>query len=112
MIAGVGGNPMDLGMIKKYHDFAPRIGVAYRISNKDVIRAGFGISYEPFADNTYAYNFPVKQNNAFDSLSGYGPAILPNGNPATFAQGFPAPIRNDARPKAGRSARPVPAAAR
>ncbi|MGH9583766.1 MAG: TonB-dependent receptor domain-containing protein, partial [Bryobacteraceae bacterium] len=47
VIAGVGGNPMDLGMIKKYHDFAPRIGVAYRISNKDVIRAGFGISYEP-----------------------------------------------------------------
>ncbi len=91
VIAGVGLNPPDLGMQKRYRDFAPRLGLAYRISDKDVIRAGFGISYEPFADNTYAYNFPVKQNNAFNSLSSYGPALLPNGAPATLAQGFPAP---------------------
>ncbi|HEY1214304.1 MAG TPA: TonB-dependent receptor, partial [Bryobacteraceae bacterium] len=92
VIAGVGGNPMDLGIQKRYKDFAPRIGVAYRASSKDVIRAGFGISYEPFADNTYAYNYPVKQNNAFNNLSSFGPAILPNGAPATYEQGFPAPI--------------------
>jgi hypothetical protein len=92
IIAGVGGNPMDLGIQKRYKDFAPRIGVAYRASSKDVIRAGFGISYEPFADNTYAYNYPVKQNNAFNNLSSFGPAILPNGTAATYEQGFPAPI--------------------
>jgi hypothetical protein len=91
VIAGVGGNPSNLDLNQKYRDFAPRLGIAYRISDKDVIRAGFGISYEPFADNTYAYNFPVKQNNAFNNLSSFGPAILPNGNPATYEQGFPAP---------------------
>lgn len=92
VVAGVGNNPLNLGMQKNYKDFAPRIGVAYRLTSKDVIRAGYGISYEPFEDNTYAYNFPVKQNNAFDSLSGYGPAILPDGTPSTFEKGFPAPL--------------------
>lgn len=92
VVAGVGGNPMNLGMMKKWHDFAPRIGIAYRLSDHDVIRAGFGISYQPFEDNTYAYNFPVKQNNSFNSLGSYGPAILPDGTPATFAKGFPPPL--------------------
>lgn len=92
VVAGVGGNPLDLGMQYNYKDFAPRVGLAYQFTSKDVVRAGYGISYEPFADNTYAYDFPVKQNNAFNNLSGFGPAILPNGNPATFAQGFPAPL--------------------
>ncbi|MHB8502229.1 MAG: outer membrane beta-barrel protein [Candidatus Acidiferrales bacterium] len=92
VVAGVGGNPLDLGMQKNYKDFAPRIGVAYQFTSKDVVRAGYGISYEPFADNTYAYDFPVKQNNAFNNVSGFGPAVLPNGSPATFANGFPAPL--------------------
>jgi outer membrane receptor protein involved in Fe transport len=92
VIAGIGGNPSNLGMKKKYHDFAPRLGIVYRISQHDVIRAGFGISYQPFEDNTYAYNFPVKQNNSFNSLSSYGPAILPDGSPATFEKGFPPPL--------------------
>ncbi|PYU83921.1 MAG: TonB-dependent receptor [Acidobacteria bacterium] len=93
VVAGVGGNPLDLGMQKNYKDFAPRVGVAYQLTSKDVVRAGYGISYEPFADNTYAYDFPVKQNNAFNNNgSGFGPAILPNGTAATFANGFPAPL--------------------
>ena len=92
VIAGVGGNPLDLGIQQRYHDFAPRLGIAYRVTEKDVLRVGFGISYEPFADNTYAYNYPVKQNNAFNNLNSYGPAILPDGTPATYGKGFPAPI--------------------
>ncbi|HKW57850.1 MAG TPA: carboxypeptidase regulatory-like domain-containing protein [Candidatus Acidoferrum sp.] len=92
VVAGVGGNPLDLGMQRNYKDFAPRIGVAYQLTSKDVIRAGYGISYEPFVDNTYAYDFPVKQNNAFNNVSGFGPAILPSGTAANFAAGFPAPL--------------------
>ncbi len=92
VIAGIGGNASNLGMQQRYHDFAPRVGLAYRLTQRDVIRAGFGISYQPFEDNTYAYNFPVKQNNAFNSLSDFGPAILSGGTPATFAKGFPPPL--------------------
>jgi hypothetical protein len=93
VIAGVGGNPSDLGMVTRYKNFAPRLGLAYRLTEKTVIRAGFGISYTPFPDNTYAYNYPIRANNQFDpAVSTYGPATLPDGRVATFQTGFPAPI--------------------
>jgi hypothetical protein len=80
---------MDLGLDRHYKDFAPRLGIAYRLSEKTVIRTGFGISYAPFPDNTYAYNFPVKQNNAYEPNCSICPAVLPNGQIASFQAGFP-----------------------
>ena len=72
-------------------DFAPRLGIAYRLNEKTVLRSGFGISYSPFPDNTYAYNFPVKQNNAYSGNCSFCPAVLPNGQVAKLETGFPAP---------------------
>ncbi|MEO7142592.1 MAG: TonB-dependent receptor [Bryobacteraceae bacterium] len=93
VIAGVGGNPSNLGMVTRYNYFAPRLGAAYRLTEKTVLRAGFGISYTPFPDNTYAYNYPIRANNAFNpAVTTYGPAVLPNGDVASFQNGFPAPI--------------------
>ena len=98
---GRGGNPSDFGLKARYKNFAPRLGGAYRLNEKTVIRAGFGISYTPFPDNTYAYNYPIRANNQFDpAIATYGPAVLPNGQPATFQNGFPAPI-NPAIPANG-----------
>lgn len=91
-VAGYGNVPMNLGMRSYYKNFAPRMGVAYRLTEKDVFRAGYGISFLPFADNTYAYNFPVKQNNTFNALNAFTPAVLPDGRIASLANGFPAPI--------------------
>jgi len=64
------------------------------LTPKTVIRTGFGISYTPFPDNTWAYNFPVRSNNSYVALTGadaFGTAQLPNGVAPTFANGFPAP---------------------
>lgn len=91
-VAGYGNVPMNLGMSPNYRNFGPRLGLAYRLSEKDVFRMGFGMSFLPFADNTYAYNFPVKQNNTFNGLNSFSPAILPDGRIASMANGFPAPI--------------------
>jgi hypothetical protein len=92
VIAGVGNNPSDLGMVTRYKNFAPRTGVAYRITKSTVVRAGFGISYTPFPDNNYAYNYPIKQVNQFSPQSSqFSPAVLPNGQIATFQNGIPAP---------------------
>ena len=92
VIAGIGKNPKDLGMRTSFKNFAPRLGLAYRLAASTVIRGGFGVSYAPFPDNTYAYNFPVNQNNTFNPLvAGFGPALLPNGQVATFQAGFPPP---------------------
>jgi len=95
VIAGVGGNPSNLGMKTRYNYFAPRTGFAYRASDKTVVRGGFGISYMPFPDNTYAYNYPVRANNSYQPTgvaSTFTPAVLANGQTATFQAGFPAPV--------------------
>ncbi len=91
VLAGIGGNPMNLGMQKNWKYFAPRVGLAYRLNNATVIRTGFGVSYTPFPDNTYAYNFPVKQNNQYSlGANAYAPGVTPAGV-FSMASGFPAP---------------------
>ncbi len=95
VIAGVGGNPSNLGMQTRYRYFAPRTGLSYRISDDTVVRAGFGLSYTPFPDNTYAYNYPVRANNSYQpgGTSPFTPAVLGDGvTPAFFQNGFPAPV--------------------
>ncbi len=93
VIAGVGGNPMNLGMQAHYNYFAPRVGLAYRLTEKTVIRTGFGMSYSPFPDNNYAYNFPVRSNNNYTSAATYLPAEDPiTHKTINFTNGFP-PVR-------------------
>src|SRR5258708_1216875 len=79
-------------METRYTLFAPRVGFSYRATENTVIRGGFGISYTPFEDNTYAYNYPVRANNSYQQLNAYQPALLGNGSAATFQAGFPAPV--------------------
>jgi hypothetical protein len=94
VVSGYGNIPNNLGINTHYKYFAPRLGLAYRLKESTVIRAGFGISYTPFPDNSYAYNFPVRANNSFNpAVATYGPAALPSGQTATFATGFPALIQ-------------------
>ena len=47
LIGGEGGVPWDTGASASKKDFAPRIGAAYRLGEKTVIRAGYGISIDP-----------------------------------------------------------------
>ena len=97
-VAGIGNIPDNVGVVTRYKYFAPRFGAAYRLTDNTVFRGGFGISYTPFPDNTYAYNYPVRSNNVYTpvgTFSSFTPAILtlgPNaGQVATFQNGFPAP---------------------
>ncbi|HEX4284589.1 MAG TPA: carboxypeptidase regulatory-like domain-containing protein [Terracidiphilus sp.] len=95
VLAGIGGNPSNLGMETQYRYFAPRTGFAYRVTNNTVVRGGFGVSYTPFPDNTYAYNYPVRANNSYQPVgsSAFTPAVLGDGTTvATFDNGFPAPV--------------------
>jgi hypothetical protein len=94
-VSGYGDIPDNLGITTHYKYFAPRLGLAYRLKESTVIRAGFGISFTPFPDNSYAYNFPVRSNNAFNpAVASFGAAVLADGvTPATFENGFPAIIQ-------------------
>ena len=74
---------------------SPRTGFAYRVTDDTVVRGGFGISYTPFPDNTYAYNYPIRANNSYQpgGSSAFTPAVLADGvTVATFQAGFPAPV--------------------
>jgi hypothetical protein len=47
LIGGLGGQPKDVGIDLKTLYFAPRLGAAYRITEKSVARAGYGRTINP-----------------------------------------------------------------
>jgi hypothetical protein len=46
-LGGVGGNPEDLGIDVSKALFAPRVGAAYRLNERTVLRAGYGKTFTP-----------------------------------------------------------------
>ena len=63
------------------HDFAPRLGAAYSIDSKTVIRAGYGLSYAQFnregGENLLVYNLPAIVNTNVNQAPNNGnPGIL------------------------------------
>jgi hypothetical protein len=91
VIAGIAGNPSNLGMKTDYDNYAPRLGASYRATDTTVVRAGFGVSYVPFVDNSYAYNYPIKTSTAYNTGPTYGAAVLStiNPTPVNFLSGIP-----------------------
>lgn len=87
LVAGYGDVEENLGVQQTWRNFNPRLGLSYRPDDRQVLRAGYGASTIPFADNTYAFNFPVKQNNQFSAPNAFVP---PTG--VRMATGFPAPV--------------------
>jgi hypothetical protein len=82
LVAGYGSISNSTGVSATWKNFAPRFGLAYRLNDKTVARVGFGTTIIPFPDNSYAFNFPVKQNNAFNAPNSFLPA-------GSMAAGFP-----------------------
>lgn len=47
IVGGVGSNDENAGVTVSHKLFAPRVGIAYRVTDSTVIRMGYGISYDP-----------------------------------------------------------------
>jgi hypothetical protein len=92
VVGGVGGNPNNGGLANHLGYLAPRFGLAYRLTDKTVIRTGIGVSYTPFEDNTYINNnYPTKGNiGAIQGASAYT-APTYNGSLLNFESGLPVP---------------------
>lgn len=84
-VAGYGEVSESVDVESYFWNFAPRAGLSFRLNEKTVMRAGYGVSTIPFPDNSYAYNFPVKQNNQFDPANTFATA-------GSMRNGFPDPI--------------------
>jgi hypothetical protein len=86
--AGLGNN---LNVATRYANLAPRIGVAYRPTQKTVVRTGYGQSYYPvFGDNYAYYNYPYTQDTSFVGLSSLLPAVQSSGATIGLGTGLPA----------------------
>jgi len=90
------------------NNFAPRIGLAYQVSNKLVMRAGYGIFYGgdeagPYSNPSMGFNPPFFVSKNFNQ-----PCGTPSANPATvdcslpgiptLSSGFPANSLTDPEP--------------
>ena len=69
------------------NNFAPRVGFAYQLFPKSVLRAGYGIFYGgqengPYSNPSPGFNPPFFKNEAFS-----GPCSLASANPALFTTG-------------------------
>jgi hypothetical protein len=84
---GLGGNPLHLGVTTSKKLFDPRIGLAYQVNAKMVVRAGFGIANNtlPFGDTFYGW-YPASITQTWLPPSTYVSQFLPYD---TFAQGIP-----------------------
>ena len=73
LLGGVGGNPKDLGIKVSKTLFAPRLGAVYRLSDKSVFRAGYGITYNPLPFSRPLRGFyPLTLASQFNAADPYG----------------------------------------
>lgn len=75
LICGVGATPRNCGVPESKKRFAPRFGIAYRASDTVVIRAGYGITNDPYTlIRAFRGNFPVILASDLVSSNGFAPA--------------------------------------
>jgi hypothetical protein len=87
LLGGVGGNPIHLGATSSKTLFMPRLGLAYRLNDKMVIRAGFGMSNDSLPlERPLRGFFPLSMGAANVVPDSLVSAWQPLG---TFADGIP-----------------------
>jgi carboxypeptidase family protein/TonB-dependent receptor-like protein len=80
LLGGLGGNPRSLGTTTQKNLFGPRVGIAYELNDKTVIRAGFGSTFDTYPilrETRGAYPADIStdatydgSNPAFDTAAG------------------------------------------
>jgi hypothetical protein len=83
LLGGVGDVPRSVGLKTGKTDFAPRLGIAWRVNKGTVARAGYGLTYNPlpFA-RPLRGAYPLTIHNTYVSLNSWQPY-------GTLEQGIP-----------------------
>lgn len=85
ILAGLGSVSMGSNVQPRYNNFAPRVGVAYQVTDKTVIRAGLGRSYFmngfDAAFNHLDSSYPIAQAQVIPQSSAYVPVFPINAGP-------------------------------
>jgi hypothetical protein len=83
MICGVNGTPEDCGLKTSKKLFTPRVGLAWRLTDTFVLRAGYGISYDTWSvARDVSYVYPVRGTYSAPVANSYSAA-------GTLATGIP-----------------------
>ena len=67
LIGGEGSTPWDSGASASKKNFAPRLGIAYRLGAKTVIRSGYGITVDPENMRNQRNTFPSVVNQDYQA---------------------------------------------
>jgi hypothetical protein len=89
---GINGQPQSTGMKVGWGLLAPRLGVAYRMSERTVLRAGGGITEDPDSMRFLRDEFPVDISPTYSGTAAATPAVDGNGNVMTLSTGIPPPV--------------------
>ena len=87
-LGGRGNVPDNAGISVSHTLFAPRVGLAYRMGEKTVMRTGYGINYDPLPFSRPLRGWYPLTVNFANTVTGYGWA-------STFAQGVPNAVGPD-----------------
>jgi hypothetical protein len=83
IVGGVGNNPRDTGVDVGVGQFAPRLGLAYRLTQKTVLRAGYGMSVDPISFKNMRDAYPATISSQFSGATTFQQAgTLRTGIPA------------------------------
>ena len=74
LIGGNGSVPLDDGVKVGAGSFLPRLGLAYRFTNKTVVRVGYGISADANNWRFFRNNYPATTNSDVNAGSSFAPA--------------------------------------
>jgi hypothetical protein len=75
LVCGVGSIPKDCGISVSKSNFAPRLGLAYRVSDTFVVRAGYGITNDPYnLARPLRTNHPLLVALNLNAPNGFDPA--------------------------------------
>jgi len=92
-VAGVGGIGTNFNVERNWNNFAPRLGIAYQVAPKTVLRLGYGRSYDigvfgSIYGHAVTQNLPVLASQSLNSPTSFADVFtLTNGPPAAV---FPA----------------------
>jgi hypothetical protein len=71
LVGGVGSTPTDTGVDVGIGQLAPRLGLAYRMNEKTVIRAGYGISIDPDSFRRMRDAYPATISSQFSGATSF-----------------------------------------
>jgi hypothetical protein len=101
LVGCMGGVPCDTGASASKTGFGPRIGLAYRLGSKTVIRTGYGISVDPDNMRNQRNQYPSIVNQDYQPSSSYrfvsfvGVANSDGASQVKLSDGIPAPVYPD-----------------